>query len=133
MPEVIVLAPSAFRPGTGRLRPSWFQVDTTGKMRAAAVILLLVGGCEAFHKPESTSFRAVDGGFKFRAIADAAYPEASANGEAWRMRWLEQRLAANGVCPDGYIITSRETELLSSGALGSIYDVYYEGRCTRPD
>jgi hypothetical protein len=63
------------------------------------------------------------------AIADAAYPEASANGEAWRMRWLEQRLVQSGTCPNGYTITARNPVLLSTGALGSIYDVYYEGRC----
>jgi hypothetical protein len=72
----------------------------------------------------------VDGGFEFRAIADAAYPEASANGEAWRMKWLKQRLTETGTCPNGYAITSRKPVLFSTGSLGSIYDVYYEGRCT---
>jgi hypothetical protein len=89
----------------------------------------LAGGCEYLHKPESTRFDGVEGGFEFRAIADAAYPEASANGEAWRMRWLEQRLVQSGTCPNGYTITARNPVLLSTGALGSIYDVYYEGRC----
>jgi len=88
-----------------------------------------IGACEYLHKPESTQFDAVRGGFEFRAIADAAYPEASANGEAWRIRWLEQRLAETGTCPDGYTITSRKPVPLSTGSLGSIYDVYYEGRC----
>lgn len=97
---------------------------------AVASLLLLVGGCEALSKPESTSFTPVRGGFQFRAIADAAYPEASENGEAWRMRWLQQRLRASGVCPNGYVITSREARPLSTGALGSIFDVYYQGRCT---
>jgi hypothetical protein len=95
-----------------------------------ALLVPSLGGCEYLHKPESTRFDAVKGGFEFRAIADAAYPEHTANGEAWRMKWLEQRLAQTGTCPNGYEITARETELLSTGALGSIYDVYYEGRCT---
>jgi hypothetical protein len=92
--------------------------------------LLLTGGCAMLHKPESTAFTPVTGGFEFRAIADAAYPEASSNGEAWRMRWLDQKLKASDTCPNGYAITSRRTKRLSTGALGSIYDVYYEGRCT---
>ena len=96
---------------------------------AAAVLALLAGACEALSKPETTQFEAVPGGFEFRAIADAAYTEASANGEAWRMRWLEQNLTARAVCPNGYVITAREPVVLSTGALGSIYDVYYEGRC----
>jgi len=100
-------------------------------MKAAVIVVLvlLLGGCEALSKPESTSFHTVRGGFEFRAIADAAYPEASPGGEAWRMTWLAQRLKASGTCPNGYEITSRKPELLSTGALGSIYDIYYEGRC----
>lgn len=96
---------------------------------ALVAVAVIAGGCGALSKPESTDFRAVSGGFKFRAIADAAYPETSDNGEAWRIRWLEQKLAKTGICPNGYEIISRETERLSTGALGSIYDVYYEGRC----
>jgi hypothetical protein len=97
---------------------------------AIVTLAPLVSGCEALSKPESTRFKAVTGGFEFRAIADAAYPEASANGEAWRMKWLDQRLLQTGTCPNGYVITRREPKLLSTGALGSIYDVYYEGHCT---
>ena len=96
---------------------------------AALSIALLAAGCAYLHKPESTQFDATKDGFEFRAIADAAYPEGSANGEAWRMKWLEQRLAQSGTCPNGYTITSREAKHLSTGSLGSIYDVYYEGRC----
>jgi len=96
----------------------------------AIALPLLLGACELLHKPESTRFTPVAGGFEFRAIADAAYPESSANGEAWRMRWLEQRLKQTGTCPQGYVITSRETERLATGSLGSIYDVTYAGRCT---
>jgi hypothetical protein len=104
-----------------------------GKPRWMAVVVvagsLLLGGCSYLHKPESTAFDATENGFAFRAIADAAYPEETANGEAWRMKWLEQRLAESGTCPHGYTITARETKRLSTGELGSIYDVYYEGRC----
>lgn len=102
-------------------------------MRARTIALCLVGllgGCEALSKPESTRFDQTRGGFEFRAIADAAYPEASPGGEAWRMAWLEQRLKDTATCPNGYEITSREPVLLSAGTLGGIYDVYYEGRCT---
>ena len=92
-------------------------------------ILALAAGCEALSKPESTRFHPVSGGFEFRAIADAAYPEASPNGEAWRMKWLAQRLSETGTCPNGYTITARRPVLLSTGALGSIYDIYYSGKC----
>ena len=95
-----------------------------------AALAVLLAGCEYLSKPESTRFDAVEGGFEFRAIADAAYPENTPNGEAWRMKWLRQRLAETGTCPAGFTITSRKPVLLSTGAIGSIYDVYYEGRCT---
>jgi hypothetical protein len=98
-------------------------------MALVAAGSFLIGGCTYLHKPESTAFDATEDGFAFRAIADAAYPEETANGEAWRMKWLEQRLAETGTCPHGYTVTARETRRLSTGALGSIYDVYYEGRC----
>ncbi len=106
------------------------RVPPRAIISALALLPFLIGGCELLSKPESTHFEAVNGGFAFRAIADAAYPEASPNGEAWRMRWLNQRLAETGTCPNGYVITSRKPALLSTGALGSIYDVYYQGRCT---
>jgi hypothetical protein len=110
--------PNRTQPARGR---RWMTLLAAGS--------LLCGGCSYLHKPESTAFDATEDGFAFRAIADAAYPEETANGEAWRMRWLEQRLAETGTCPRGYTITARETKRLSTGALGSIYDVYYEGRC----
>ena len=100
---------------------SWMALVAAGSV--------LFGGRTYLHKPESTAFDATEDGFAFRAIADAAYPEETANGEAWRMKWLEQRLGETGICPRGYTITARETRRLSTGALGSIYDVYYEGRC----
>jgi hypothetical protein len=98
-------------------------------MALVAAGSFLFCGCTYLHKPESTAFDPTGDGFAFRAIADAAYPEETANGEAWRMRWLEQRLAETGTCPHGYTITARETKRRATGALGSIYDVYYEGRC----
>jgi hypothetical protein len=110
---------TAMRKAAGGWR--WMVLVTAGSF--------LFGGCSYLHKPESTAFDPSADGFKFRAIADAAYPEETANGEAWRMKWLEQRLAETGTCPHGYTITARETKRLSTGALGSIYDVNYEGRC----
>jgi hypothetical protein len=92
-------------------------------------VLVSLGACSYLHKPESTEFTPKRGGFEFRAIADAAYPENSLNGEAWRMRWLAQKLVATGICPNGHDMVSRRPVVLSTGSLGSIYDVYYEGRC----
>jgi hypothetical protein len=100
-----------------------------GRLWPAVSLALLIGGCEALSKPESTHFEPESDGFEFRAIADAAYPEDSAGGEAWRMKWLEQRLKRSGTCPTGYEITSRKPRLVTQGALAPIYDVYYVGRC----
>jgi hypothetical protein len=123
--------PPPARPATTREDAPQYNASTGTKALLCAITLLslVLNGCELLSKPESTSFDATRGGFKFRAIADAAYPESSATGEAWRMRWLEQRLRDSGTCPHGYTITARETALRSTGSLGSIYDVYYEGTC----
>jgi hypothetical protein len=99
------------------------------KLILALAVVPAISGCQYLSKPESTHFDAVDNGFEFRAIADAAYPEHTENGESWRMKWLEQKLRQTGTCPTGYTITSREPVLFSTGTLGSIYNVYYEGRC----
>jgi hypothetical protein len=118
--------------GTEALRRRWRMMKHRSERRLLPLVAawsLLLSGCAYLHKPESTEFDATADGFAFRAIADAAYPEDTPNGEAWRMRWLEQRLLETGTCPHGYTITSRETERLSTGSLGSIYDVYYEGQC----
>lgn len=94
-------------------------------------LLFAIGGCELLDRPQSTHFEPVADGFRFRAIADAAYPEGSANGEAQRMSWLARDLKASGTCPAGYTITSRKPVLAWHGQLSDAYDVYYEGRCKR--
>jgi hypothetical protein len=105
-------------------RRSWYA--------AGLASLLLIGACDTLAKPESTHLSGGADGFTFRAIADAAYPEASENGEQWRMRWLRAALNARGLCPRGYAISSRQVRLLSSGTLGDIADVYYRGQCSCP-
>jgi len=119
--------PAPHRSGERRADDAGARSEIHAAMRSARwlAVLLLLG------KPESTAFTAREGGFEFRAIADAAYPEASSNGEAWRIRWLEQRLRERGLCPNGYVITSRETRKRATGALGSIFDVYYAGKCAQ--
>ena len=97
---------------------------------AFALCLLGLGGCEILDRPQSTHFEPVAGGFKFRAIADAAYPEETPNGEAQRLSWLAQHLHESGTCPNGYVLTSRKAVLAWQGELAKVYDVFYEGRCT---
>jgi hypothetical protein len=94
-----------------------------------SLLAVFAGGCEILDRPQSTHFERTTGGFRFRAIADAAYPEGSANGEAQRMSWLARDLKASGTCPDGYTITSRQAELAWHGQLADVYNVTYEGRC----
>jgi hypothetical protein len=99
---------------------------------AWSLALCLVGlsGCEILDRPQSTHFEAVTGGFKFRAIADAAYPEDTPNGEAQRLSWLAQNLRRTGTCPKGYVLTSRKAVEAWQGQLAKVYDVTYEGRCS---
>ena len=99
------------------------------RLTLAFAAVLAGSACSLLHKPESTAFTPTRDGFEFRAIAEAAYPENTANGESWRMRWRAQKLVQTGTCPHGYDIVSREPVLRSTGALGGWYDVYYVGRC----
>src|SRR4051794_4125965 len=99
------------------------------KRAVVVAVALASAGCEILDRPQPTHFEPTSGGVRFRAIADAAYPEGSANGEAQRMSWLARNLKATGTCANGYAITSRKAVLAWHGQLADVYDVYYEGRC----
>jgi hypothetical protein len=107
-------------------------------MRRAAwwcVVALGLWACQPSQPPASTRFEVLDGGhFRYTAPADAQRPVADQQAEHARRRWLEQHLAAQKLCPNGYRIDSRvaldpNTGFVRQVGIGT-YDVVYEGRCT---
>jgi hypothetical protein len=102
---------------------------------ACVVVALLVWACQTGGPPASTRFEALEGGrFRYTAPADAARPVADSQAEHARRRWLEQHLAAQKLCPNGYRIDSRVALDQNTGFVRQVgvgtYDVVYEGRCT---
>lgn len=81
------------------------------------------GGAETEFMPQR------DGTFRFRATADANNRLDSPEGEAARLRMLEDWLQVNRRCPRGYTIVDRRAELRGQGLFADVYDVNYVGRC----
>lgn len=100
-------------------------------LRAAAIILLVpVLGCAPYDMEVQSQFRpGPNGTFTYKNVADAIYPDEDPQAERDRMVRLEKYLADNGLCPAGYVITSRQAVVRKEGLIGTIKDIHYEGRC----
>lgn len=97
-------------------------------MTAAAAMLL--ASCTSYDQRMATNFMPLeDGKWRYQTFADAVQPLERASAEAYRMEMLEIWLGENNLCPAGYTIISKQPVKRSSGGLGDIYDVYYEGAC----
>lgn len=97
---------------------------------AAAAAALSLSACAAVDRPAMTEFEPLENGrFRYEAATDAVYPADSPTAEAERMRWLEQYLADNAVCQDGYEITERKLVLVREALLGDVHRIYYSGTC----
>lgn len=66
--------------------------------------------------------------YKAEAAADIGGFD-SASGESRRLSALRDHLNLNGMCPDGYTVTSRSEAVDADGILGKRGYVYYAGRC----
>ena len=82
-------------------------------LRALCAVLLVTGpaaGCSAIDRQQMSGFTRIgDGEYLFTARAGSrGYPVDSAAAEAVRIGWLEEYLAANRACPNGYDVVSRD-------------------------
>lgn len=102
-------------------------------MRALAVLVLATtaGGCAAAYKHYDTTFvRTSPVEFAYVAGADdMSAPKDSADGERYRMRFLEEYLRDNVMCARGYEIVDRQVTVIASGAFGQAHRILYRGRC----
>lgn len=70
------------------------------------------------------------GQYTWRTFADSFFPENSPEAEAARRQELAKVVAMNNACPNGYDVTSRQSTLKSTSAIGAkIHDVFYGVRC----
>lgn len=73
------------------------------------IALIALTACESVDKQALIkSFEPLESGFRFEVGFNAVYLENLAHHEAMRLRWLEEILAENNVCGDGYSITERK-------------------------
>lgn len=97
----------------------------------ALVLALVLGACSAAYKANETSFTRT-GGSEFTYVAaadDMSAPAASADGERYRMRFLEEYLRDNRMCAGGYEIVDRQVTVIARGVFGEAQKVLYRGRC----
>lgn len=99
--------------------------------------MLLAGalvGCAVAAPPSTARLERLDDTrFRFVAPADRQRPLTDPQAEHTRVRWLERRLADQGLCPRGYRIERREARSDAAGLIKPVgyatVDVAYEGRC----
>jgi hypothetical protein len=68
----------------------------------------------------------------FRLQADTAslmHPEASPDAEAMRIRWIEEYLRLNKLCPQGYVILDRQAVVRAETWAGPSHTITYTGAC----
>lgn len=96
-------------------------------MRALALIAALaLAGCESHDRMMATDFKPTGPGqFEFKTLAAPQYPLDTAEGEAARMRMLDEWVSKNAYCANGYEIISRQPVQRTA----FVHDVYYRGRC----
>lgn len=98
------------------------------RVSAASILVVLLNGCgESYDRFLRTEFVPTDSGtFRFKAVGGDSQGE-----EAKRRRQLEEWLKINAMCATGYRIEKRTPIVKNAGIFGdSLYDVWYEGRCT---
>lgn len=108
---------------------------TKATIVVTAALAAALSGCAATQSVEriqTTSFEKYPDGLSFRYVgfADAAYPEDSPAGEAYRMQLLSDWLSENSMCPRGYRLGSRDVTIVKKGLIGTIAKVAYTGRCS---
>ena len=99
-------------------------------MRALTVMILgcsvVLTACESHDRMMATDFKPTGPGrFEFKTLAAPQYPLDTAEGEAARMRMLDEWVAKNSYCAKGYDIVSRRPIQRTA----FVHDVYYEGVC----
>lgn len=101
----------------------------TARMRPHPVLLTLLGlaACSSVSKQALTNFSSLNSGsFVYTSQYGQLFLKDDKQAEAQRLAWLDQYVKANGLCPNGYRIVSREADATNAVA-GTLV---YRGVCT---
>ena len=102
-------------------------------MRIAAVLsIALLAGCAPWVDPVRVEHFAPGppGSFVYGARTNTGLTE-NDDGEAERIRrgWLAEALRAHGMCPQGYVLDTRQLVQSAPGPFENGGDIVYRGRC----
>ncbi len=97
------------------------------------VVTLLLGGCMSnFYKQQETSFFPSEDNEEFiyrTQCGTWSDPPEDPRAEANRLKWLDEYLRDNDMCPGNYQITKRRVITTLKTNRGSRYLIDYKGKC----
>jgi hypothetical protein len=103
------------------------------RVAVLAVLMAFLSGCSTttdWDREDGTQFTSFpEGTFRMRARISIQYRD-DASGEAARLTFLRDRLATEGLCPNGHEVTERKVGQ-PLGVLSAWSYVTYSGRCNR--
>ena len=108
---------------------------TTSRLLSALAVVglaVVLVGCDNDIRIRGTQFvPEADGRFIYISFADELeYPVNDPDAEATRMRWLNQYIEEEHICPTGqYEVTERTVSVVGSGWIQENYQVVYRGQC----
>lgn len=100
------------------------------KILLPLILSALITGCAS--RGEFTTFEPYKNSkneqqFRFFSKTSIFSPENDSDSERGRMVWLNEWLAVNNLCPNGYVILDRKP--VSIGVYESVKNIYYVGQC----
>lgn len=98
---------------------------------AALAAVTILGGCSAAERLHQTDFRPqADGSFIYRVkVPVFSDSSAESTAEKERIAWLEEYLADNALCLDGYALDGRRTLVIAEVLFGAAHSIFYTVRC----
>ena len=98
-------------------------------IKLLAVICILSGCTTDLDKPSLTEFYPHDDGFRYKASTALGYEPDNPKAEEYRIRWLNEYVTDNHVCPSGFDVVKRKVVVKREAPLATIADILYEGKC----
>ncbi len=96
----------------------------------ALALALALSSCSQGDNSEPTTVERLPGNeFKFEIHEDSGLALDDESAEAGRIAQLEKYLAANGLCPNGYVIKEKFPIVADDDPLGQEHVLVYHGIC----